>query len=525
MSSSDDHPISRRAFVQSVAALTAGAALGSHAASVEDGPLQIKSGVAQLFVDDYLIAEQKSLKRTLRQPKKDNDGQAPVIALDDEFGEYSATLEANGTILYDPRLKKYVMFALAFSPSMPGPDRVRLYRFTSNDAMSWIKGDDGTPQRITFDLKDAASGESATNIDLFSCFYDAGDDRYPYKGWLHFANWGKDKEGIYLVRSQDGRTWERGPMLMRSGSRVIRQDGRSLNGPGDVTIFYHDALQNRFLANLRFASSVTVGPENRLRARAFLFLKRMDEPVDLSRVERVDLVPAAARERGDLPHDEYYSSTAWRYESLWLGGLKVWHGGGDYPYSAAGSAFLKLTVSRDGLHWSKVSFANDAGVPEVFLPNGPEGGANGRNDGGYMTEFSQGPLRVGDELVYYYGSSSYGKNKPRNIRVSGGGIFRSHLRPDGFVSVDAGSLTTKLLSCAGEDLFINGVGPIRVEIVGVDGKTRASTTVRGNSLRHRVSFAGNSLRRIASGARLDVTYWRLRFSVHQNGRLYSFTVR
>ena len=46
------------------------------------------------------------------------------------------------------------------------------------------------------------------------------------------------------------------------------------------------------------------GPDIRLRARAYLFLKRMDEPVDLSRLERVELVPPATQANGDLPHDE-----------------------------------------------------------------------------------------------------------------------------------------------------------------------------------------------------------------------------
>ena len=90
-------------------------------------------------------------------------------------------------------------------------------------------------------------------------------------------------------------------------------------------------------------------------------------------------------------------------------------------------------------------FNNDAGTPEVFIPNGPEGGNHGQNDGGYMSEFSQGPLRIGDELIYYYGCSSYGKNHPRDVRISGGGIFRARLRLDGFVSIDGGTLTTRPL--------------------------------------------------------------------------------
>src|SRR6185369_11126205 len=169
--------LTRRELVQSVIGVSVAC---SARAFKDETPLDIKAGIAQLFIDDFLIAEQESLKRTLHQPKKDNDGNVPVIAIDDEFGQYPATLEANGTIVYDPRLKKYVMFAIGFSSAMPGPDRVRLFRFTSDDAMKWTKGEAGSPERIPFDLTDAASGESATNIDLFSCFYDRGDDRYPY---------------------------------------------------------------------------------------------------------------------------------------------------------------------------------------------------------------------------------------------------------------------------------------------------------------------------------------------------------
>ena len=108
-------------------------------------PIPIEPGVAQLFIDDYLIESQKNLKRTLHQPLKDFGGDKPIIALEDEFGDFGATLEANGTIVYDPRIKKYVMFALGFSPHgrVIHPERrwefYRRYRFTSKDGMNWIK--------------------------------------------------------------------------------------------------------------------------------------------------------------------------------------------------------------------------------------------------------------------------------------------------------------------------------------------------------------------------------------------------
>jgi hypothetical protein len=490
------------------------------APAAENRPVSIETGVAELFVDDYLIESQKDLKRTLHQPRKDNDGSVPVLAITDEFDGVPATLQANGTIVYDPKLKKWVMIAIGASLMQKGPDRVRLYRFTSDDAMNWTRGDDGTAQHIKFDLSDPASGQSASNTDLFSFCYDQADPDYPYKGWLWFANWGDGREGVYYVRSRDGRQWERGRQVMRFNSREIQQDGWTLRGPSDVTTFWADPVTGKFLALIKFANREPVGDGNRQRSRAYAFVDRLDEPFDMNRLERVALVPPAAQTNGDLPHDEYYASTAWRYGSLWLGGLKIWHGKGDYPYSAAGSAFLKFVSSRDGLNWKKVQFDNHGGIPEVWIPNGSEGGNGGKNDGGYITEFSQGPLRIGDELIYYYGSSSWGKNHPPGVCVCGGGIFRARLRPDGFVSVDAGTLTTRPLQFDGSTLVVNGVGPIDVEVLASANQVLGKGTIKGDSLAHEVILNGKSLGQLKADGAVH-----LRFTVGDGGKLYSFCIR
>ena len=94
-------------------------------AEVAAPPIEVKSGVAQLFVDDFLISAQAGLKRTLHQPTKDNDGNVPVLAFDKEYGDYRSTLEANGTVIFDTRLKKYVMFGIGFSSHFPGPPSER----------------------------------------------------------------------------------------------------------------------------------------------------------------------------------------------------------------------------------------------------------------------------------------------------------------------------------------------------------------------------------------------------------------
>lgn len=489
-------------------------------------PIPVQTGVAQLFVDDYLIGAQTDLVRTLRQPKKDHDGNLPIIPPPKDYGEFPATHQANGSIVYDPNLKKYVMFALACALSDRSWERVRLYRYSSDDYMNWEGGERIFPMSRE-DFLHPETGEYASNMDLFSCYYDKTDSDYPYKGWLWYANWGLDHEGIYLVKSKDGIKWERGQMLIDgygsdadTSCKRLTQDGREMRGAGDVTTFYHDEQENRFLGLFKFFGATEVEHKNRLRSRAYAFMDRMDEPFDIQSIEHIELLPAAAEKNGDMPHDEYYASTAWRYESLWLGGLKVWHGLGDYPYSPAGSAFMKLAVSRDGLDWEKVRFKNDDGIPEVFVPNGPEGHNNGQNDGGYITEFSTPPKVIGDELIYYYGASSWGKNHPGEFRVTGGGVFRARLRIDGFVSVDGGSLTTKPLAFEGSRLTLNSNGPIQVEAIGADGKVLGSAAVKDDSLANEVSFDGKGFGEIAAGKPVQ-----LRFTVPKGGSLYSFTIR
>ena len=79
-----------------------------------NSPITVEKGAPQLFVDDLLIASQENLKRTLHQPKKDNGGNFPILQLPpDFFGDIPGTLMANGTIVYDPKINRYVMFALA----------------------------------------------------------------------------------------------------------------------------------------------------------------------------------------------------------------------------------------------------------------------------------------------------------------------------------------------------------------------------------------------------------------------------
>jgi hypothetical protein len=267
----------------------------------------VPAGQAQLFIDDEIIDTQSNLKRTLHQPRKDFDGQRPIIA-----AAPGATLMALGTIVRDPHLNKYVAF-------LRGHGANSSYRATSADGMNWdeVRQDQLTPVHFDTNLEPEPGARGTAGLDLFSCYYNPKDKKYPYQGWLYYANYGNNREGVYYVRSGDGLTWERGPQVVNAyagkgdmSCRVISQDGKTVYGPGDVTIFYHDPLADRFLGIFKFFTTQDVGEGNNLRSRAYLFLDRLDEPVDANRIQRIALLPPAADRNGDSRYDEYYASTA-----------------------------------------------------------------------------------------------------------------------------------------------------------------------------------------------------------------------
>lgn len=486
--------------------------------------LEIQTGIAQLFIGDHLIEKNLSVTRTLHQPKKDDDGMKPVLFLENEFDGVPGTLQG-GTILFDKKLNKYVMFATAGAHIGGHPwNWIRLYRFTSIDGLIWTKGDLGKPECVfpksREDFLDASSGAYASNFDFTTFIYDESDEIYPYKGWIWYANWGKQREGMYFVQSSDGHTWERGTKVAPVEAFTFETDTHIYQGPYDTTGFSYDRVNKRFIASLKISAKSKKSGADRYRARAYYEIEAINKPIAFDHDSLVRLEPTRSHENGDLPDDEYYFSDSWRYESMWLGTLKIHHENTDYPYSNAGCSFLKLIYSQDGLHWAKVPYPNDRETAEVFLPNGIEGGNEGRNDGGYVTTFQNGPLRIRNELIYYYASSSFGKNHPAPRMLQGGGIFRSRLRVDGFVSVNSGTLVTVPLTTWGTDLFLNHVGEVSIVLLDKNESVLSSANVKGDSILDHVEFSTGHLSDLAKRKA-----FKLKFSVPQGSKLYSFQFR
>jgi len=219
----------------------------------------------------------------------------------------------------------------------------------------------------------------------------------------------------------------------------------------------------------------------------------------------------------DPPSLEFYAMPVFKQEGLFIGLPWVYHAYPEEPQGRQGATIdVQLAYSRDGIEW------NRAADRAPFIPLGPPGSV----DGGTVYPAKE-PVRVGDELWFYYGSSD--ADHANDFRT--GNICLAKLRLDGFISVDAGTtegtLLTKPIRCNGGELLINAYargGAVSVAILD-EGGTHFNGYAKidcalfdGDSVRHRVSWRG--------GVSLDTlagTNIRLKFYL-RSAKLYSFAV-
>jgi len=416
------------------------------AAAVAAEPVKV-TAEHRLFLDDELVAASERVQRTFHQPTK--HPQNPIFRPEKPWE--GTTLVLNGTVIRDPATGLWRMYYGTFEN--PGKFLVQprtsfVCLATSTDGLHWTRP---VLRNVT------VNGSDENNIvvphtcaDLLQVTYDDHDPD-PNRRWklsvfqynlevfayeramANKEKWDKPRPshtGVCLYWSADGlRNWQKGP------EGVIR-------GAGDVTIAGWDPKRGKYVAYVK------TGHEKK-RARA------MAESDDFTQWPKPELIVHADAQ--DPPDLEMYSMEGWPYESMWLGYLRTFHNGSSYKVDT------QLVYSYDGRRWLR-----PAGRP-VFLPNGPDDAW----DRGYHTMSNNPPVRVGDELWIYYGST----NNTKKQRPYAGGIGLAKLRVDGFASLDAGTddatLTTKPLLLAGKTLCLNAAlagGSLTVEVLDAAGK-------------------------------------------------------
>jgi len=453
----------------------------------------------QLLVDDFLIASAEGLTRRFHQPVKYEGN--PVLTPSHPWE--GTALFLNGSVLRDPETGLLRMYYCTYETpgAFLGLPRVSFVCLAqSQDGVHWDK-----PFLHNVTIKGSDENNIVTEwpcCDLLQVTYDPHDPD-SRRLWKLSVFQYDPRVWEYDTAAREGRTWE-GPKPSHMGVCLYwSPDGLHhwvegpkgvIPGAGDVTIAGWDAKRGKYVAYVK------TGHEGK-RARA------LAESEDFVNWPEPKLILHADEQ--DPEDVELYSMEGWPYESLWLGYVRTFHAKTTYNVDT------QLVYSRNGVDWSRTP-----GRP-VFLPNGPEGAW----DRGYHTMSNNPPLRMGDELWIYYGST----NNTKKERPYVGGVGIAKLRVDGFASVDAGEeegvLTTRPLVLKGTRLCVNADargGQMTVEVVGTDG--RASPGYEGEACR---AITGDVPRQVVEWQErgdLDAVRDRpvvLRFRLRK-ARLYSF---
>jgi len=214
--------------------------------------------------------------------------------------------------------------------------------------------------------------------------------------------------------------------------------------------------------------------------------------------------------------DEIYGMNVFPYEGIYIGLVQMFHNYPDRLYLD-----VQLAVSRDGVHFQRLSDRSP------FIPVGGVGAWDRFNN----SLANNPPLRVGDELRFYYAGRNYLHSGFLKSPDNGGDCdirFRAAvglgtIKLDRFAamqaSFEAGTLRTKPLIFEGRRLHLNAAvefGTLEVRVLDADGEPLEGmqAIVTGqDAVDIPVALAGLEALR-GRPVRLEF--------VLRNGRLYSF---
>ncbi len=401
-------------------------------------PTPIPVGRArQLFLDDVVIESQNGLQRRLHPVEKSQHN--PLIVPDRAW-------EGRSVLLYGGVVRetsgRFRMWYLAWGKHVGQPSFICYAE--SDDGIKWNKPSLG--------LRDYG-GSTANNIVLpgwsqTSVLFDPHDanPQQRYKALLRY-------NGMRGFTSPDGIHW--------------RDRGVLIDQAYDGTTLHWDPVGQKWLAMVKIF-------KDGHRARGYA------ESRDF--LNWTDTYFMSATDDRDADDDEMYAMALFHHQTLYIGLLRMYHKDRDV-------VDIQLAVSRNAKHWSRPDRT-------PFIPTGTK-----RTDWDYGNNAvpATPPIRVGDELWFYYS----GRSTRHDEIPNDGAIGLAKLRVDGFVSLDAdetGILTTRPLKLEGAKLFLNADasgGEIRAELLNRDGESLpkftkdASTLFNGDSVQHQVQWQGN----------------------------------
>jgi len=448
-------------------------------ATVPKPPDPVPVGRAkQLFIDDWVVESMSELTRTLHPIKK--HPQNPLVVADRPWEGPQVLLY--GAVHREPDTGKFRMWYLAwnsYNAARQGRPHEKSFicYATSKDGFVWEK-----PELDLYEYRGSKQNNIVIGYGMSNTciLYDPRDPdpNRRFKGVIRH-------NGTRRYLSADGIHW--------------KDDGIILSQCYDSTSVNWDPVRRKWAASVKIW-----GNGKRMRGYA-----ESDDFRNWS-----DTYFMATVDEDDLPGDQVYAMTTFYYETAYLGLWRMYHGGDS---TSSHKVAIQLAVSHNAKHWER----------PLRTPFVPCGTAKGSWDYGNNAPSTMPPIRMGDELWFYYSGRScdhMGRPDPPGT----GAIGLGTLRLDGFVSVDAGdkpgTLLTRPLKLEPGMVFVNadaGGGSIVAEIVDEMGKPLPPFTfancqaVDADSVRQPLTWKGATA--------LPRSPVRLRFRL-TNAQLYAFWI-
>lgn len=425
----------------------------------------VVTGERQLFVDDAIVESTVGLQRNLHPVEKHPAN--PLIVPDRPWEGQSVLLY--GAVIYDPDVDRFRAWYLAWGKHI-GQSSFICYA-ESKDGLQWEKPNLGLHP---FDGSDETNIVIPNVTSNTTVLYDPRDPNpsHRYKAVIRGG-------GTRGYVSPDGIHW--------------RDCGAIMDQAYDSTTVHWDPRGEKWMASVKIF-------RDGKRARGYAESMNFFDWSDTYFMATID--------DRDAEGDQMYAMVVFHYETVYLGLLRLFH-------TATNKIDIELASSRNAKRW-------DRPLRERFIPTDPR---KGRWDYGNNAPSTAPPVRVGDELWFYYSGRSTLHDEVPNT----GAIGLGTLRRDGFISMDAGAesglLTTKPVRLEGETLYLNADatdGEIRVELLDGTGNAVEPFTrencqpLQGDSLRHAVRWRCDPETAISPDGTL-----RIRFHI-KNAELYAF---
>ncbi len=406
-----------------------------------------------LFIDDYLIGEQRFLSRTVNQPDKLPE---PVVTGgrdgDENFQPYLS-------VIRDPETGRFRMWYNT-------PEHVHqshIGYLESEDGVHWIR-----PHRLLPDPHEIRFGCSVL---------DRGPDfPAPARRYVLAFYHG---DGMMIAMSPDGLRW-----TMLADTSVLKHNH-------DINSLHWDPIRQQYLAIV----SMWV-ESDRWEGRRRIPHQSVSR--DLVHWEKpwVIITPkiGAPIERGETQF--YAMSGVIARGELLIGLVKILRDDlnatpgktaremGDLKRKAAGLGYTVLAWSRDGRTWQRDH--------EPFIPNNPVPGT-----WDHAMAWGDEQIVVGDTTLIYYAGYARGHKVARFTERQ---IGLARMPRDRYVAreadLNAGTLLTKPLLLEGKAITVNArvVGRLRVRLVDCEGNEIPGfgwVEIRGDRVDHPVPWRGD----------------------------------